>query len=161
MARQEKARGGAWAWSIAHGAHAGSYLVLLGTGILLFAPALRASVTGGYSLTVSAAHGAAGWFFLTVTLPLAGRWFRGPRLGTSRSLHLAFVVGAALAFAATGVAMGSREDLPLGVVDAARDLHRWLAWASGGVVSVHLPAVVARRMRRRRIPEGAPGGSRN
>jgi hypothetical protein len=129
--------------------------------VLLYAPALRASVTGGYSLTLAAAHGALGWFFLVATLPLAWRWLHEPRLGAWRSLHLSFVLGGALAFAASGIAMGSREDLPLAVVDAARDAHRWLAWASGGVLAVHLPVAIARWTSRSRIESCRLGGSEN
>lgn len=131
--------------------HVSTFLFLLGTGLLLYAPSLRASLTGGYSLTLLWWHRWGGVAFVLLPLPflaVVGRaavftaenpgrhtpnWFAPWQTG-----HVLFTVGAAVIFASTGTVMWLKAFFPPLLLEWSRSLHRWFTYGSCLLLACHL-----------------------
>jgi len=133
-----------------HTVHLMTFLALLGTGLLLFLPGLRASVTGGYSLLIRDVHRWGGVAF--VVLPAlvilrcgARRIFAFPRPRTTRivwqGIHVVVTVVISAAFVATGFALWGKQLLPESLVNGSLTVHDWLTYAVMVLVGVHLADV--------------------
>lgn len=134
-----------------HTVHAATFLFLLGTGLLLYSPTLRASFTGGYSLTLRWLHRWGGVAFVLLPLPLiaiAGRSaIRGEEdkgchdpgwLVRWQGAHMLFTIGAAAIFTGTGMVIWLKALFPSLVVEWSYSLHNWLTYGSCVVMIPHL-----------------------
>ncbi len=130
-----------------HTAHLLTFLALLGTGLLLFLPGLRALITGGYSLLIRDTHRWGGVAFVVlpalVVLPCGVRGlFASPGPRTIRlvwqGIHVAVTVVVSAAFAMTGFVLWGKGLFPERVVDGSLAIHDWLTYAVLVLVSIHL-----------------------
>jgi cytochrome b subunit of formate dehydrogenase len=155
-----------------HAIHAITFFALLGSGLLLFVPGLRALATGGYSLAIVRLHRWAG--VASVALPLVLLLYLGgpaalapPRARTLRDslkgLHQAVTIAMTLAFAATGFVLWPRHPISESLEAGSRLLHEWMTYAAAGLLAVHVLDVtlieaVVQRMDNRacRGPADAP-----
>ena len=124
-----------------------AFLALLGTGLLLFLPGLRALVTGGYSLVIRDTHRWGGVAF--VVLPAfvilrcgARRIFASSNPRTPRivwqGIHVAITVLISTVFAVTGFVLWGKRLLPEPLVDGSLTIHDWLTYAVMVLVGIHL-----------------------
>jgi cytochrome b subunit of formate dehydrogenase len=168
-------------WKAGHVAHAGSFLVLLATGALLFAPTFRAHLIGGYSLHVRLVHCWAGVVFVVATLPFVRAVLSTTRAAAPASdaarhalrpwhrAHLLFTVGSAAAFTVTGFLLWQQQWFGLAVADSSASIHRWLTYLAAAVLAAHLsvavlaPALSAVSVRyhrdRERLPRAVKGAA--
>lgn len=144
-------------WKTSHIAHALTFLMLLATGALLFSPALRSRLTGGYSLHVGLVHCWVGVAFAIATLPFARRAIRShrpssrdeERVSVSPSpirrwhdAHLLFTVVAGAAFTVTGLLLWRQDLFSLVLIDWSATIHQWLTYAACVVLTAHLSVAV-------------------
>jgi cytochrome b subunit of formate dehydrogenase len=144
----------------AHLIHVASFLLLLGTGILLFWPAARGVLIGGYSLVIRRIHLWLGIPFVLAPLPLLGQLARIARrtatpgspaseaqmwLKRWRWAHSALTLAAAAIFAITGWIIWPPTNLDQYLVDRSHALHLWLTYAISAVLVVHVAVVVLAR----------------
>lgn len=141
-----------------HTAHLLTFLLLLITGVLLFAPSLRAAIVGGYSLLIRQTHRWGGVAFVALPLLLVLRFgprnvFVPPLERTLRTLWQAAHTGATLLlgliFTATGFIMWGKQSLSDSLVDGSTWLHDSLTYIAAAMLVAHLleiggAAVVAR-----------------
>ena len=148
-----------------HTVHLLTFAVLFATGVLLFAPTLRAAVTGGYSQVLRDAHRWGGVAFAALPLLLIARFgrhaFSAPAAWSVRAvwqaLHTGITVVMGLVFTATGAVIWGERHLSESLVDAARNAHDWLTYAAAALVAAHLVEVgVAALGTRIRAAAGAP-----
>jgi cytochrome b subunit of formate dehydrogenase len=137
-----------------HVIHAGSFLVLLATGALLFAPTLRARLIGGYSLHLRFVHCWAGVVFAVATLPFVvtmlsprGAAGRAAPEGSSalrrwRGAHRLFTVGSVAAFTVTGIVLWQQDRFGLAAIDSSATIHRWLTVLAAALLAAHLSVAV-------------------
>ncbi|MFQ5667363.1 MAG: cytochrome b/b6 domain-containing protein [Candidatus Binatia bacterium] len=130
-----------------HTLHLITFLLLLGTGLLLLLPDLRAAVTGGYSLIIRATHLWGGVAFVTLPMLIvfpcgARRVFAPARQRTARAVwqgcHVALTIVISVVLALTGFALWGRRALSEPVVDGSLLAHDWLTYAAAAVVAIHL-----------------------
>ena len=141
-------------WKAGHVTHAGSFLVLLATGVLLFAPTFRAHLIGGYSLHVRLVHCWAGVVFVLATLPFVRAVLPAMRTAARASdaardalrswhrAHLLFTVGSGAAFTVTGLLLWQQQWFGLAVADSSATIHRWLTYLAAAVLTAHLSIAV-------------------
>jgi cytochrome b subunit of formate dehydrogenase len=155
-------------WKSSHAVHALTFLALLGTGLLLFFPVVRAQLIGGYSLHLRVAH-----FWVGIAFALASAPFVRPAIrpmpslpaaeaGAARRIwrrfHLLFTLGATVTFTVSGLILWFERSFPLYVLDASALAHRWLTYGACAVLMVHLAVAVLRsrvRLVRERLRVGA------
>jgi len=150
-----------------HAAHAATFLILLVTGVLLFSPAIRSQIVGGYSLHLRLIHCWTGVIFALATVPFLmhalrpgsirqarGQGLPGNNLHLWRRAHLLFTVGATAAFTASGVLLWQQGRFGLALTDASATVHLWLTYAAAAVLAGHL-CVAVFGLRRSRDPMGA------
>jgi cytochrome b subunit of formate dehydrogenase len=135
-------------WITAHLVHAGTFVLLLGTGLLLLSPTLRETVTGGYALTARRLHSWGGVAFALVLPPLFVTVFRGRTRGAGRHRgrkevlwrrgHRLWTVATSVGFVVSGVVLWFPDLLSTAALDWSRDLHRWLTYAGSGVLVIHV-----------------------
>lgn len=141
-----------------HALHTLASLALVGTGLLIQWPELRARVLGGYGRELALLHEQSALVFLAapaLALAFAGRALardasarlRRPHL-TWRKTHLVLSVALSLALSVSGVAMWIDAG-PLWLLDAATQVHVWTTWAFLAALAAHL--VAARRKIREAI----------
>jgi cytochrome b561-like protein len=130
-----------------HTVHLLLFLVLLGTGLLLYIPGLRAAVTGGYSLVIRETHlwgGVAfvvlpGWIIFRCGVR---RTFNAPGPRTMRrvwqALHGAVTILLSGAFALTGFVLWGKRLLPDSLVEPSLNTHDALTYAAVILVGAHL-----------------------
>jgi cytochrome b subunit of formate dehydrogenase len=130
-----------------HTAHLVTFLALLGTGLLLFLPGLRAQVTGGYSLLISDTHRWGGVPFVVlpafvILLCGARHIFASPSPRTARvvwqGIHVAVTVLISAVFAVTGFALWGKRLLPEPLVEGSLTIHDWFTYAVMVLVGIHL-----------------------
>ncbi len=132
-----------------HSVHLLTFLVLLVTGLLLFVPALREVVTGGYSLWIRGLHKWGGVAYLVLPAGLiaaSGRQaLRPAAAGTWRghlqAAHVAVTAAMTLAFAVTGFVIWAKRSVPPHVFDGAQAAHDWLTYAALTLLALHLAQV--------------------
>lgn len=142
-----------------HTVHLLTFAILLGTGLLIFLPALREIVTGGYSLWIRAVHRWGGVAFVALpALVIARSGLRAlapERDGTAalrvllRGAHVAVTVAMGLVLTVTGFVVWGKRTFSEEIVDASLSVHGWLTYAAMVLVALHLvetgaTAVVAR-----------------
>jgi len=155
-----------------HATQALFFFAALATGLLLFAPALRATLVSGYSESIRGLHRWSGRGQVLLALAIAGLWIRiGLAASVSRKegdglrrawrvFHVSFVAAAAIGFAATGIVMSSPSSYSLVVIDYSLAIHLWLTYMSCAVVVVHACRVLFYAHRRQLIRTyGDPRGS--
>ncbi len=132
---------------LTHTTHLVTFVAVLLTGVLLFAPNLRAAFTGGYSLVIRDVHRWGGVAF--ALLPLLVIAIGGPRQVFDRPLrrslrrlwqgaHMVLAVLMSVAFTATGLVLWGERRLSEPVVDFSRMVHDWLTYAAVVLVATHL-----------------------
>ncbi len=130
-----------------HAVHLLTFIVLLGTGLLLFVPGLRAAVTGGYSLLIRDAHRWGGVAFvvlpaLVISSGGARRIFAPPSQPTARArwqgLHVMLTIVISVVFTLTGFVLWGKRLVPEAIFDSAMSVHDWLTYAAGVLVTIHL-----------------------
>lgn len=131
----------------AHALNASVFLALAATGVLLQSPALRASITGGHSLTLIAVHRVAGGILpFAVGLLAAVAWSaRRRRRGVGSHLFAVAVTTALLV--SSGLALWGGRTMPVEVLDQAQGVHVWAGYAALAVLALHLVQVAGRRLR--------------
>ncbi len=157
-----------------HAVHALTSLLLVGTGVLIHWPELRAELVGGYGLAIAGLHEWTGLVFIIaplLSLALAARPLvrdLGARLGPPdppswRKLHIVLTLFMTALLALSGVALWKQEHLPVRAADLALDVHIWLSWGIAVSIPVHLFAarrkiveIVAIRLGLRPPPEIEP-----
>jgi len=143
-----------------HTVHLVTFLVLLGTGLLLFIPGLRAAVTGGYSQLLRDSHRWGGVAFAALPLLLIARFgvhsiFAAPAQRTVRSLwqgvHIGVTVLMGVVFTVTGFVIWAQRRVPESIADMSRTAHDWLTYAAVALLALHLlevgAAAVAARLK--------------
>ncbi len=143
-----------------HLVHVASFLLLLGTGILLFWPTARGLLIGGYSLVIRRIHLWLGIPFVLAPLPLLGQFARRaldsamPGIAPSKAqmwltrwrwAHTTLTLAAAAIFAITGWIIWPPSNFDQSVVDWSHALHLWLTYAISAVLVVHVAVVVLLR----------------
>jgi cytochrome b subunit of formate dehydrogenase len=135
-----------------HTVHLVTFLVLLGTGLLLFIPGLRAAVTGGYSQLLRDSHRWGGVAFVALPFLLIARFgarsvFAAPAQRTVRSLwqgaHVGITVLMGVVFTVTGFVIWAQRRMPESIADASRTAHDWLTYAAMALLALHLLEVGA------------------
>ena len=132
---------------LVHAIHLVTFLVLLGSGLLLLFPGLRAAVTGGYSLIIREVHRWGGvlyviiptWIIVQggvrrVLAPTGERTARA----TWQGLHVAVTIVIGAVFTVTGVAIWDRRLLPEAFVDGSVIAHDWLTYAALVLLTLHV-----------------------
>jgi cytochrome b subunit of formate dehydrogenase len=139
--------------SLAHTVHAATFLYLLGSGMLLLSPSLRAAVTGGYSLAIGESHRWVGVLFVVAPAALLaiGRWVRVAESPASlwKRLHLSLSALLTPLFGLTGVLLWQRQRLSEPMLDGSLALHDLLTCAAAMLLAGHLIVVTARILARR------------
>lgn len=149
-----------------HTVHVLTFAALLATGLLLFVPALRETLTGGYSLWISAIHrwGGIAYVLLPAIVVLRGgvrATLVGDRPATIRGrwqgVHVAITAAMTLLFTVTGFVLWARRSVPDGLLDASQALHDWLTWAALILLAAHFLELGAAALRERlsSYPSGA------
>jgi cytochrome b subunit of formate dehydrogenase len=137
----------AFARPLLHTAHLLTFLGLLGTGLLLFLPGLRAVVTGGYSLLIRDTHRWGGVAFVVLPALIIMRCgiryiFVSPGPRTARvvwqGIHAAVTVSISAVLAVTGFVLWGKRSLPEPLVDGSLTIHDWLTYAVMVLVGIHL-----------------------
>lgn len=130
----------------AHALNAIVFLALAATGFLLQFPTLRASITGGHSLTLVAVHRGAGLILPLLAGLLAVVVWNTRRRRRGAWAHLSAVgVTTALLFC-SGLALWGGRAVPIEVLDQAQAIHVWATYAALAVLAVHLSQTAARRL---------------
>lgn len=140
---------GVWTRQVLHAVNAIVSLALLGTGLLIEFPELRAQLVGGYGFQIAQWHLWLGWLFMAVpviALLLAGRdlarhlWtFLGPPDGvTARKVVAVVNLAGGVALAASGVLLWLDENLPLALSDASLTVHIAFTWTLAALIPLHL-----------------------
>jgi len=147
---------------VLHATHAVATLLLLGTGLLLEFPELRARSIGGYGSRIVTIHLWAGAAFAGAPLLALALSWRGlvedlrRRLDPSerwgwRQGHIAGSVAATFLLSLTGLLLWRDSLFPVLVGDGSRWIHLGLSVAIAVALPVHL--VLARRKLRQRVRE--------
>jgi hypothetical protein len=151
---------------LTHGVHLVTFLVLLASGVLLLDPGLRAAVTGGYALTLSAVHRWGGIVFAAVPAAVAAaagvrrvlapaEW--GRARGYLQGLHTVVTVALVAGFTITGALIWRRDLVSMAASDRAQELHDALTYAAAALLGFHLLDVaVAALVARWRTARAAP-----
>jgi len=145
-----------------HATHAVAALLLLGTGLLLEFPELRALSIGGYGGRIVAIHLWAGAAFAGIPLAALAFSYRGlvedlrRRLGPPdpwgwRKSHIAGSLAAGVLLTLTGLILWRDTWFPVVVGDGSRWLHIGLTIVIALELPIHL--VVARKKLRSRVRE--------
>ncbi len=133
--------------SLLHTVHLVTAAILFSTGLLLLLPALRAHVTGGYSLFIRDAHRWGGVAFVVLPVVVvmacgARTIFVAPAERTLRTLwqglHLGITWLISGIFAVTGFAIWDKRLLPPALMEGSRTVHDWLTYAAAALVALHL-----------------------
>lgn len=143
-----------------HTVHVLTFVVLFGTGLLLFLPGLRAAVTGGYSQVIRSGHRWGGLAYAVLPLLVIARFgpravFMSPSHPSLRSrlqgAHTLVTYAVGVVFVLTGAVMWAKDSVSEALFDAAQTTHDGLTWAVAVLVALHLAEVsvtaVATRMR--------------
>lgn len=145
-----------------HATHAVATLLLLGTGLLLEFPELRARFVGGYGTRIVTIHLWAGAAFAGIPLLALAISYRGlledlrRRLGPPdpwgfRKSHIVVSLGAGFLLSLTGLILWRDTLFPVSVGDGSRWIHLALTVVIAVEIPVHLFA--ARRKIRQRVRE--------
>jgi hypothetical protein len=135
---------------VLHTLHLLTFAILLGTGVLLLSPELRAAFTGGYSLLIRRIHLWGGVAFAVlpamVIFPLGMRnVFVAPAERTARTLwqgsHLVITILVGALFTGTGFAIWEEGLVSESLADLSRSTHNWLTYVAAGLVGLHLVEV--------------------
>src|SRR5512139_4088563 len=129
---------------LTHTTHLVTFVAVFVSGVLLFAPSLRAVFTGGYSLLIRDLHRWGGVAF--AVLPLLVIVICGPRKVFHRPLrrgmrrlwqgtHTLLAVLMSLTFTVTGFVLWGERALSENVVDVSRVIHDWLTYAAAVLVA--------------------------
>jgi cytochrome b subunit of formate dehydrogenase len=130
-----------------HMVHLLTFAALLATGLLLFVPALRALVTGGYSLLIREVHCWGGIAFAGLPVfvlirfgPRAVLFPSAPKSGRAlwQATHVAITVFMGLVFTVSGFAIWAKRSVPENFVEVSRSLHEWFTYAAVILVILHL-----------------------
>jgi cytochrome b subunit of formate dehydrogenase len=130
-----------------HTVHLLTFLILLATGLMLFSPTLRSTVTGGYSLVLYEIHCWSGVAFVVLPMFVVLRF--GPRSIHSRppeatlralwqGLHAVITVLLGGVLAVTGFVLWAQDSLPQRMVDSSLQLHGLFTWIVAAAFAVHL-----------------------
>lgn len=135
-----------------HALHTLTFAVLLGTGLLIYLPELRAAVTGGYSQWIRSGHRWAGVAFGALPLLVVAIFgpravFAPPARHTARTrwqgLHTVATVAIGVAFAASGFILWNPDSVSIRLLDASQTVHEWLAYTVTVLLGLHLVDVAA------------------
>lgn len=137
-----------------HAIHAGSFLFLGLTGVLLVSPALRATITGGYSLTLAAGHRWAGLLVLLPQVALllaagARHCFEPSACGWRahlQRLHLAATLVLTALLTASGALLWAGDHVPPGAFEAAHPIHATAALVAWAFLALHLSEITCSRL---------------
>ena len=130
-----------------HTVHLLTFALLLGTGLLLFIPGLRAAVVGGYSLAIRQTHRWGGIAFAALPTIVIARFgartiFAPPEQRTARSVwqgfHVAATVVMSAAFTLTGFVLWGKRLAPESLVESSVVVHDWLTYVVCVFVGLHL-----------------------
>lgn len=130
-----------------HTVHLLTFFVLLATGVLLFVPALRAAVVGGYSLHIRQAHRWGGVAFVVlpaVIVLVCGlrRTFMSPGPRTLRAIwqgaHVGITIVMSTVLTLTGFVLWAKRLVPDALHEASLLAHDWLTYVAAGLLAAHL-----------------------
>jgi cytochrome b subunit of formate dehydrogenase len=136
-----------------HTLHLATFVLLMGTGILMLSPELRAVVTGGYSLLIFTAHcwGGVAFLLLPVAVLVAAG---GPAVlapaqrdglrGLWQAGHMLVTVTIGTALVVSGFALWAKDFVSMATMDASLLVHDWLTYAAAALVALHLLELAGR-----------------
>jgi cytochrome b subunit of formate dehydrogenase len=130
-----------------HTAHLLTFVVVFGTGVLLFVPALREVITGGYSLLIRETHVWGGVVFgaapvVVIAVAGVGNVFVPPATRTLRSYwqgaHVAITVLTSTVLTITGFVLWAKRAVPDSILEPSRAVHDGLTYVVAVLVALHL-----------------------
>ncbi len=133
-----------------HTAHLATFALLLTTGLLLYAPSLRAALVGGYSLVIRRVHCWGGVAFVIVPALIVAvfgvrRAFAPPLERSSRAawqaIHLGITTVISVAFSISGFILWAKALVSDPVFDGSLAVHDWFTYAAAALVTLHLADV--------------------